>query len=263
MSAYESLLFSVDAGIARITLNRPDAANGLNLSLATELLKVSYACLADPSIRVVVLAANGNLFCAGGDLKSFVANSDTLHAFIKELTTHLHAALANFARMRAPLVTVVQGAAAGAGLSLAACGDIVLAARSVKFTMAYTAAGLVPDGGASYVLPRLIGLRRTQDLMLTNRRLGAEEALDWGLVTRLVDDADLATEAEALVQQLATGPTGAFGAVKRLLLDTFRNTPETQMELESGAIAAASVSRDGREGVAAFLEKRAPQFTGG
>ena len=140
--------------------------------------------------------------------------------------------------------------------------DLVLAARSAKFSMAYTGAGLVPDGSASYFLPRIIGLRRAQELILTNRRLGAEEALEWGLLTRVVDDAELAAEAEKLAAQIATGPTGAYGAVKKLLASTFDSTLETQMELEGAAIAAAAISRDGREGVAAFLGKRKPSWTG-
>src|SRR6202008_1021535 len=130
---------------------------------------------------------------------------------------NLHAAQTNFARMRAPLVIAVNGAAAGAGMSLAAMGDLVLAARSAKFTLAYTAAGLVPDGSSTWFLPRIIGLRRTQELMLTNRRLGADEACAWGIVTRVVDDADLMPEAEKLAREIASGPTLAFASVKRLL----------------------------------------------
>ena len=137
-----------------------------------------------------------------------------------------------------------------------------LAARSAKFSMAYTGAGLVPDGSGSYFLPRIVGLRRAQELILTNRRLSAEEALEWGLLTRVVDYAELATEAGKLAAQISEGPTGAFGAVKKLRATSFDSTLETQMELEGAAIAAAAISRDGREGVAAFLGKRAPVFGG-
>lgn len=262
MATLSTLDFVIDSGIARITLNRPDAANGISMQLAQELLQASLACRCSTAVRAVLLTGKGRMFCAGGDLNSFVENAANLEGFIKELTTYLHAAIANFAHMRAPLIVAVNGAAAGAGFSLAACGDLVLAARSAKFSMAYTGAGLVPDGSASYFLPRIVGLRRAQELILTNRRLGAEEALEWGLLTRVVEDAELAAEAEKLAAQIAAGPTGAYGAVKKLLATSFDTTLETQMELEGAAIAAASISRDGQEGVAAFLGKRAPVFTG-
>lgn len=262
MSNQSSIEFARDGSLARVTLNRPDAANGIDMALARELLTASIACRSDPAVRAVLLTANGRMFCAGGDLKGFAEHGDTIYAYLKELAGHLHAAMANFARMRAPLVVAVQGAAAGAGLSLAVAGDLVLAARSAKFTMAYTAAGLVPDGGASYLLPRLIGLRRTQELVLTNRRLGAEEAQEWGLVTRVVEDAELAAEAENLARQIAEGPTAAYGAVKRLLLESYGASLETQMELEASAIAEAGNGPDGREGVAAFIDKRAARFRG-
>ena len=195
MATFSTLDFGIDGGIARITLNRPDAANGISMQLAQELLQASLACRCSPQVRAVLLTGKGRMFCAGGDLNSFVENAANLEGFIKELTTYLHAAIANFAHMRAPLIIAVNGAAAGAGFSLAACGDLVLAARSAKFSMAYTGAGLVPDGSGSYFLPRIVGLRRAQELILTNRRLSADEALEWGLLTRVVDDAELATEA--------------------------------------------------------------------
>ena len=262
MQPLTTLEFTRDAGIARITLNRPEAANGLDITMARELLQLSIECRGDPAVRAVLLDARGRMFCAGGDLKSFVAHQARLHAYVKELTTYLHAAIANFARMRAPLIAAVQGPAAGAGFSMVCCADLVLAARSAKFAMAYTGAGLVPDGSSSYFLPRVVGLRRTQELMLTNRRLSAEEAHAWGIVTRVVDDEALAGEARDLALQLATGPTGAFAAVKKLLAESFDSTLETQMEHESTAIAEAAISADGLEGVAAFFAKRPPRFEG-
>lgn len=262
MSSYSTIEFTREGHLARITLDRPDAANGLSMEMARELLSASLACRGDASIRAVLLTGRGRFFCAGGDLKGFVENDASLYAFVKELTTHLHAAIANFAQMRAPLIVAVNGAAAGAGFSMAASGDLVLAARSAKFSMAYTAAGLVPDGSASWYLPRIVGVRRAQELMLTNRRLSAEEAMDWGIVTRVVDDESLAAEAAALAAQIAAGPTIAFGSVKRLLAASLQNPLERQLELESQAIAEAAVTRDGREGVAAFFAKRAAAFSG-
>lgn len=262
MSAFETIDVAREGAIARITLNRPGTANGIDLQMAGELLQASLDCRHDAGVRAVVLSANGRMFCAGGDLNGFVANAARLQSHLKELTLLLHGAISNFARMRAPLIVAVNGAAAGAGFSLALAGDLVLAARSAKFALAYTAAGLVPDAGASHFLPRVVGLRRAQELILTNRRLNAEEALQWGIVTRVVDDAELPAVATALASEIAAGPTQAYGAVKRLLVSTCQNTLEAQLDLEGSEIAAAAVTADGQEGVAAFLAKRAAVYTG-
>jgi 2-(1,2-epoxy-1,2-dihydrophenyl)acetyl-CoA isomerase len=162
--------------------------------------------------------------------------------------------------MDAVLITAVNGVAAGAGFSVAVTGDLVLAAESAKFTMAYTKAGLSPDGSSSYYLPRLIGIRRTQQLMLTNRTLSAAEALDWGLLTEVVPDADLATRTDALAEEMARTSRTSNAAVKRLLLGTYRTGIEEQMELEGRYIADCARSADGQEGIAAFVGKRAAEF---
>ncbi len=260
--AYETILFEVADNVARITLNRPDAANSLNGAMAHDLMKAAIRCDEDPEIRAVLLTGSGKMFCAGGDLKTFAGFGDEIGARLKELTVYLHAATARFARMDAPLVVAVNGVAAGAGLSLAVSGDLVLAARSAIFTSAYTAAGLSPDGSSTWYLPRLIGMRRTQEMMLTNRRLDAGEALEWGLITEVVDDDALMAEAGALAGRLASGATGAYGAVKKMLVESFTNPLETQMEIEARAISDRAQSPDGREGIAAFLAKRTPNFTG-
>jgi 2-(1,2-epoxy-1,2-dihydrophenyl)acetyl-CoA isomerase len=261
MADFETIIFEKNDGIAKITLNRPDAANGINLALAKELMTAASDCENDPSVRAVILTGNGKLFSAGGDLKSF-ASATSASGLLKEITFYLHGAVSRLARMNAPVIVAVNGTAAGAGFSLAVAGDIVLAADSAKFTMAYTAAGLSPDGSSTYFLPRLIGLRKTQELMITNRRLSAEEALEWGAINRVVAAKDLQAEAQALAQQLANGPTQAFGAVKQLLQATFNNGLETQMEQEADAIASMTLLSDGQEGISAFIEKRAPVYTG-
>jgi len=259
---YENIRFELADGVATITLNRPDAANAIDLALGRELMHAAIRCDEDANVRAVMLTGAGRMFCAGGDLKSFASHGDALPALLKELTTYLHAATSRFARMNAPLVIAVNGTAAGAGFSLAVSGDLVLMAESAALSMAYTAAGLSPDGSSSYFLPRLIGLRRTQELMITNRRLSAAEALAWGLVTQVVPDAELASTAGALARKLAAGPTRAFGEVKGLLASAFTESLETQMELEARGIAAMANTDDGREGIAAFLAKRAPKFSG-
>jgi 2-(1,2-epoxy-1,2-dihydrophenyl)acetyl-CoA isomerase len=262
MSTSENVLIEQIDNVAKITLNRPDAANVMNLALAKELYEAALHCDGNPQIRAVMITGAGKMFSAGGDLKSFSSFGDNISAKLKELTNDLHAAISLFARMDAPVVVAVNGAAAGAGFSLAITGDLVLAAESAKFTMAYTAAGLSPDGSSSYYLPRLIGLRKTQELMLTNRRLSAQEALDWGIISRVVADDQLQSEAYKLASQFANGPTRAFGTTKKLLLETFNNGLETQMTAEGHGIASMTTTRDGKEGISAFIEKRAPEYTG-
>jgi 2-(1,2-epoxy-1,2-dihydrophenyl)acetyl-CoA isomerase len=172
----------------------------------------------------------------------------------------MHAGIEALATLDAPLISVVRGAAAGGGMSIAISADIVLAAESATFTMAYTAIGFPPDGGSSWTLPRLVGLRRATELLLLNERLGAAAARDLGLVTRVVADDALDAEADALARRLAAGPTAAHGAIKRLLRASATSTPAVQLAEEARTIAALSAGPEGREGVSAFLEKRAPNF---
>jgi 2-(1,2-epoxy-1,2-dihydrophenyl)acetyl-CoA isomerase len=164
--------------------------------------------------------------------------------------------------MEAPVIAAVSGAAAGAGLSLACACDLILAAESARFTVAYTRAGLTPDGSSTYFLPRRLGLGRALELTLTNRPLTAQEALAWGLVNRVVPDADLAAESSALAMQLAAGPTRTLGAAKRLLRESWESALTEQLDREAAAISAIFTSDDAREGILAFVEKRSPRFTG-
>jgi 2-(1,2-epoxy-1,2-dihydrophenyl)acetyl-CoA isomerase len=262
MTTYTTLLFDINNNIARITLNRPDAANGMDMLMGRELMAVALRCDQDESIRAIILTGAGNFFSAGGDLKAFASYGDTISERIHELTIYLHAAISRFARMRVPVIVAVNGVAAGAGFSLAMAGDFVLASEKAKFTMAYTAAGLSPDGGASYFLPRLVGLRRAQELMIGNRRLSADEAHEWGLVTRVCAEDGLMAEVQDLALQLASGATQAYGAVKKLLAVSFDNGLEAQMALEGQAIAHLAACCDGQEGIQAFLSKRQPVFNG-
>lgn len=259
MSEYQTLTFEQAGPIARIVLNRPDAANGMNDVMTAELAQVARRC-DTAATKVVVLTGAGRFFCAGGDLKAMAASPLGPGPFVKGIADDLHRAISTFARMDAVLITAVNGVAAGAGFSLAIAGDLVLAADSASFTMAYTRAGLSPDGSSSYYLPRLVGVRRTQELMLTNRTLSAAEAADWGLVTAVVPATELAAKTEELAEQLAAAAKGSSGAVKKLMLASFGSGLEEQMELEGRLIAACADSADGREGIEAFLTKRAPKF---
>ncbi len=260
--SFETLLFDVEDHVARLTLNRPDAGNAMNAVMMRELRDAAIRCDEDPEIRAVIIAGAGKMFCAGGDLRSFAGEGDGLPAYLKGITNDLHGAVSRLCRMDAPVVSAVKGVAAGAGFSLACAADMVIAAESARFTVAYTGVGLSPDGSCSFFLPRLIGLRRTQELMLTRRILKASEALDWNLVTRVVPDDDLEAESSKLAAQLAAGPTRAFGSVKRLLLHSSGDHLESQMEHEARCIADAARSADGKEGIAAFLEKREADFAG-
>jgi 2-(1,2-epoxy-1,2-dihydrophenyl)acetyl-CoA isomerase len=258
----ETLELTIEDGLAHIVLNRPNEANSLNLALAKDYLAAAIECDTNPEVRAVLLSATGKIFCAGGDLNYMASQGDKVAPALKEVTALLHAAIATLARTDAPLVIAVNGVAAGAGMSISATGDIVVAGESSRFTMAYTAAGLAPDGSSSYYLPRVIGLRKTQELMLTNRMISADEALEMGLVTKVVPDDDLLDEARTLAQSIAKGPTKAYGQVKHLLINSLTNPLETQMELESRAITATGATEDGREGINAFVNKRKPEFKG-
>lgn len=258
---FETLLYEVRESVAYVTLAREQAANALDLQMCRDLQEAALACQEDRAVRAVVLGARGRMFCAGGDLASFRAAADEVPQLLRRMTIHLHAAVSILARMDAPVIAAVGGTAAGAGFSLVCAADLAVAGESARFTMAYTRAGLAPDGSSTYMLPRLVGRRRTLELMLTNRLLSAQEALEWGIVNRVVPDAEVSATAGQLARALAEGPTLAFGSVKRLVLRSGAESLESQMELESRAVAEAARTADGREGVRAFLEKRDPRFS--
>lgn len=260
---FAHLEFSIEHGIARIALNRPEAANTIGVELAEELLKAAIHCDGNPAVRAVILTGKGRFFSGGGDVQSFAAAGDGAGELLRRITSPLHAAVSRFVRMDAPLITAVNGTAAGAGFSLAIAGDIVVAAESAKFTMAYTKIAMSADGGGSFNLPRLVGLTRAKELMLLNPVLTAAEAQARGLVTVVTPDAELLAKAGEIAATLAAGPTRAFGEVKRLLADSYGNSLEQQLALESRSMSAlADGTQDAREGYIAFTQKRAPKYTG-
>jgi 2-(1,2-epoxy-1,2-dihydrophenyl)acetyl-CoA isomerase len=260
--SYETIDLSVRDGIAHLTFNRPDAANSINLELSRDFMEATLQCDEDDGVRAVLLSGAGRMFCAGGDLKTFASKGDALPHYLKEVTTYLHAAISRLTRMDAPVIAAVHGSAAGAGMSIACAADFVMAADNAKFTMAYTRAGLTPDGSSTYFLSRIVGLRRALDLALTNRVLPAQEALALGLVTTVVPEAELSSEANRLAATLAAGATKALGATKRLLHAGWSGTLETQMEMETRTIADVARGSDAHEGIAAFVAKRPPKFRG-
>ena len=247
--------------VALVTLNRPDSGNALNLQMAMDLLAAAMTCARNTAVRAVVLTGAGGHFCFGGDLRAMASRDAAGDDYIRELTTYLHAAISHFVRMDAPVLAAVNGTAAGAGVGLVAMADLALCGRSSKFNLAYTKAGLTPDAGTSFLLPRTLGVKRTMELLLLNRSLPAAEALGWGLVNEVVADEQLLARALELAEGLAQGASGAIGATKRLVAHSL-GALESQMVLESETIAAHALGAEGIEGIGAFLEKRKPQFPG-
>ena len=260
--SYETLNFEVADGVATITLSRPDNANALTKRMGEELFDVANTCDWQKDIRAVVVTATGKMFCAGGDLKEFNAQGQDIAAFLTATATPLHMAITRFQRMDAPVVMAVNGTAAGAGFSLALSGDFVMAVPEAKFVAAYTASGLTPDGSSTYFLAKHVGLMRAKELVLTNRTLSAEEAQQWGIVSRVVPADDLMAEAGKLAASFAAGPTKAYGGSKRLLLTAFNAALETQLEDETVSIAQTSRTEDGRHGIDAFANRNKPTFKG-
>lgn len=254
------LRFEKQGSVARLVLDRPAAGNAIDLELARALLAAANRCDEDETIRCVVLSGTGRFFCLGGDVASFAAAKDEVALLIKDITAALHMAIARLARMNKPLITEINGTAAGAGLSLAALGDIAVASRDAGFLLAYGGLGFTPDGGATWLLPRLIGLRQTQKLALTQAKIDAAEAERIGLITEAVEADRLRPHVDSLAERLAVSAPTALGPLRALLASSFQNSLEAQMELEARQIAAASRSSYGREGIAAFTEKRLPDF---
>ncbi|MGH7906784.1 MAG: enoyl-CoA hydratase/isomerase family protein [Candidatus Binataceae bacterium] len=262
MADYAKLLFEIRDHVAHVTFNRPEAANAMDAEMAREFEDCIAACDDEKKVRAILLTGAGKMFCAGGDLKAFAAESrEALPAFVERMASCLHRGIARMARMAAPVVAAVNGAAGGAGMSIACAADFVFAADSAKFTMAYTRAGLTPDGSSSYFLPRIVGFRRAAELMIANPVLDAARALELGIATRVVPANELIPQAEKFAVDLAAGATLAYGTVKRLLLSSANNTLESQMELEGASIARMMTTADAREGIAAFVAKRPPKFT--
>ncbi len=260
--AYKTIKFQREGAIARITLARPDAANALNFDMGEELNAVATICRDDASVRAVILDAEGKIFCAGGDVLTFAAAGKDLPATLRKLLDSFHPAVVTLSTMNAPVIASVQGVAAGAGLSLLSSCSFVIASENASFIMAYTGIGMSPDGSATYFLPRQIGLRRAEEMMVTNRRLSAAEAADWGLVNQTTHPDNLAITTQHLAEQLAKGPTLAYGTTRRLLLESFDNSFSQQLEAEEKGIIGMAKTKDGLGGIAAFKDKRTPDYEG-
>ena len=260
--AYETILFEVSGGAARLTLNRPDRLNSFTVAMHGEVADALAEAEKRSDARVLVITGAGRGFCAGQDLSdSSVApggNADLGEA----LENRYNPLIRRIIAMQKPVVCVVNGVAAGAGANIAFACDIVLAAKSAKFIQSFSNIGLVPDSGGTWILPRLAGHARALGLALTGEALSAEKAEEWGLIWRAVDDDKLASEADKLVGRLASGPTKGLAAIKLAMRKGWLASLDEQLDLERDLQRELGRSGDYREGMAAFSEKRAPKFTG-
>jgi 2-(1,2-epoxy-1,2-dihydrophenyl)acetyl-CoA isomerase len=260
-AAPDDVLVAVREGVATITLNRPAALNSLTIPMKERLLAVLLELAADASVRAIVLTGAGRAFCAGQDLKERLEPDPA--PFDEELGQRYNPIVRALRALPQPVIAAVNGVAAGAGASLAFACDLRIAAEPASFVLAFGRIGLVPDTGATWTLPRLIGAARAADLALLGGALSAEDALRIGLVSRVVPADGLAAEAAAMAAQLASQAPGASAATKRLLARAFDVDLEAALEAEAAAQAAAGEHPDHAEGLAAFVEKRQPRFRGG
>ena len=264
---FDTLLFEKHAGIARVTLNRPDKLNALSLSLIEDLRAAAAAVDADPEVRAVLLTGAGHAFSSGADLTrdDFFQNPGRRvgQSIGQSLTDHFNPMVSAWYDLRVPVVVAVNGVAAGAGMSLALIGDIVVAARSATFLQLFAPKlGLMPDLGSTFYLPRLVGTARAKGLTLLGDALSAQDAVDWGLIWACVEDTTLLEHAQKLAQRFAGGPTQAFRRIKAVFNAQPAATLSEQLAFEAIAQAQLGDTKDFAEGVLAFRAKRAPSFTG-
>jgi 2-(1,2-epoxy-1,2-dihydrophenyl)acetyl-CoA isomerase len=260
---YENLLFDSAGGIARITLNRPDRLNSFTAAMHAELRDALARVRGDAAARVLLLTGAGRGFCAGQDLSDRAVSPGAEPVDLgASIESNYRPLVLGLRALPLPVVCAVNGVAAGAGANIALACDVVVAARSASFVQAFCKIGLVPDSGGTYFLPRLVGTARAMGLALFGDRISAEQAAAWGLIWKCIDDAAFPAEVESLLAQLAQAPTRGLAAIKRALYASAGQSLEAQLDLERDLQRELGYGDDYREGVAAFLEKRAPRFTG-
>jgi 2-(1,2-epoxy-1,2-dihydrophenyl)acetyl-CoA isomerase len=250
---------SFDNGVHSLRLNRPEARNALNVELATALADCISDAERDPAVRVIVLCGLPDAFCVGGDLKQAHATG-AIGEYLRVLTLPFHRAVHTLLTMSKPVVTVVDGVAAGGGFSLALAGDVRVGSRDAWYKLAYPAVGLPPDGGMTYLLPRVVGRARAQEILFTDPRISSEDAARLGILHRVFPREALADEVAALAQRLADAPARALGTTKLLLLKGLTADLALHLDDERGAISKGGALPEGREGIAAFVGKRPPRF---
>jgi len=260
---YENILFAIDGGVARLTLNRPDRLNSFNDAMHAEVRDALGRVSEDATVRALLVTGAGRAFCAGQDLSDrAVAPGEAPVDLGASIERNYKPLVLGLRALPLPVVCAVNGVAAGAGANIALACDIVIAARSASFIQAFAKIGLIPDSGGTWFLPRLVGSARATGLALLGDKLSAEDAAAWGLIWQCVDDAELQTVVDKLLQQLAQAPTRGLASIKRALDASTGNTLASQLDLERDLQRTLGESADYREGVAAFTAKRPPQFTG-
>ncbi|WP_084030740.1 enoyl-CoA hydratase-related protein [Bradyrhizobium paxllaeri] len=256
-----TVLLDFEGGVATLRLNRPDKGNAIDTGMAADLAEAATQIAERSDVRAVLIAGNGPNFTVGGDLSLFAGTArEQLPSRLRRMIDSYHLAIERLTSIDAPVVAAVRGGAGGGGLGLLCAADIVVAADDARFALGYSALGLTADGGNTWFLPRMVGMRRAQELFLLNRRLTAQEALDFGLVSRLAPSDAVEDEAAALAAKLAAGPTRAFGAVRRMLRQSFETGLSDQLDAERESIVTASATDDAQEGIHAFIAKRRPRF---
>ena len=258
----DSVLVSLESGVLRITLNRPDKLNAFNVDLHKGLADAMTRAETEAAVRCLLVTGAGRGFCAGADLTARDMKSPAPLDLGAMLDAHYNPLVKRMRTLPKPIVCAVNGVAAGAGANFALACDIVIAARSASFIQAFVKIGLVPDCGGSYFLPRLAGMQRAMALAMTGDRLSAEDAERWGLIWKCFDDSILKSESEKLALQLASGPTRSLGLIKQAMYSSANSDLGTQLDLERDLQREVGKGKDYREGVTAFLEKRKPKFTG-
>ena len=260
---FQNIRFEREGAVATIRLNRPKNFNAIDFGLGNDLARALEICHDDDGIRAVALTGEGKAFCSGGDLRLFREKMEPHpQDIVRQLIKVFNVIIMGIRQMPKPVVAVVNGPVGGGGFSLAAACDIRIAARSAVFRQAYTSISLVPDGAWTLVVPMLIGFGKATELVLLDPVLTAQEAMAWGLVNRVVDDADLWKEAGEIIAKLAAGPTRAFAIAKENLNNAMLGLLYRQLELERSGMIAAAKSSDYREGLTAFFDKRAAVFQG-
>ncbi len=263
MSESSCILVDSRPGVVRITLNRPDKLNSFNEAMHLELIAAIRAADADASVRCLILTGAGRGFCAGQDLGARKAEDPAQKSVIGQSLEKLYNPLVKTLRgLRMPVICAVNGVAAGAGANVALACDIVIAARSARFIQAFSKIGLIPDAGGTWALPRLVGHARATALAMLAEPVGAEQAEQWGMIWRCVDDQELEDHVWQMAEHLATQPTQAMALIKQAMMASATNTLAQQLDVERDLQTVASESNDFREGVSAFLAKREPKFNG-
>jgi 2-(1,2-epoxy-1,2-dihydrophenyl)acetyl-CoA isomerase len=261
MVDFESIELDRAGAVGRIAFDRPAAHNTLTEEMASELVEAAHELVSDDGVRCITVTGNGPVYNTGADLTT-LAGDGRDEPRLRSLADGLHEFVSQLVRAPKPVVTGVNGVAAGGGLGPAICGDIVLVAESARFEFAYPRIGLSGDGGSTYFLPRLVGLRRAQELTLRDEPVGAEEAVEIGLATEVVPDDDLEERLASEADRLAAGPTKAYGATKRLLAESFDNSLDAQLAAEAETIAGLTDTTDFSRGHAAFQSDEAADFEG-